>query len=67
MPNRTEAAQRKLRHVPPGDYGHCACSRLHTKPSGSRLTLSDSVQAIAGSALHFDRDFSRSGRLSPSW
>jgi hypothetical protein len=30
MPNRTEAAQRKLRHVPPGGYSHCACSRLHT-------------------------------------
>src|ERR1700730_14192839 len=29
MPNRTEAAQRKLRHVPPGGYSHCACSRLH--------------------------------------
>ena len=31
MPNRTEAAQRKLRHVPPGGYSHCACSRLHSK------------------------------------
>ena len=31
MPNRTEAAQRKLSHVPPGGYSHCACSRLHTR------------------------------------
>ena len=31
MPNRTEAAQRKLSHVPPGGYSHCACSRLHEK------------------------------------
>jgi len=29
MPNRTEAAKRKLRHMPPGDYSHCACSRLY--------------------------------------
>jgi hypothetical protein len=31
MPNRTEAAQRKLSHAPPGGYSHCACSRLHIK------------------------------------
>jgi hypothetical protein len=30
MSNRTEAAQRKLRQLPPGDYRHCACSRLYT-------------------------------------
>ena len=29
MSNRTEAAQRKLRQLPPGDYRHCACSRLY--------------------------------------
>src|SRR5271167_2444242 len=29
MPNRTEAASRKLRHVSPGGYSNCACSRLH--------------------------------------
>src|SRR5580700_4070591 len=34
---------------------------------GNQLTLSESVKAIAESALHFERDFSRSGRLSPSW
>jgi hypothetical protein len=31
MPNRTEAVQRKLRHMPPGDYRYCACSRLHRR------------------------------------
>ena len=31
MPNRTEAAQRKPSHVPPGGYSYCACSRLHIK------------------------------------
>ena len=29
MPNRIEAAKRKPRHMPPADYSHCACSRLH--------------------------------------
>ena len=29
MSNRTEATQRKLRQLPPGDYRHCACSRLY--------------------------------------
>jgi hypothetical protein len=29
MPNRIEAAKRKLSHKPPGDYCHCASSRLH--------------------------------------
>jgi hypothetical protein len=33
MSNRTEAAQRKLRQLSPGDYRHCACSRLYT-PGG---------------------------------
>jgi hypothetical protein len=26
--NRTEAATRKPSQLPPGDYSHCACSRL---------------------------------------
>jgi hypothetical protein len=44
------------------------CSpKFVTKQSKNRLTLSESVQAMAESALHFDRDFSCSGRLSPSW
>src|SRR5215470_17450712 len=29
-PNRTEATMRKLRQQPPGDYRHCACSRLYS-------------------------------------
>src|ERR1700693_2560188 len=29
MPNRTAAATRKRRPMPPGDYRHCACSRAH--------------------------------------
>jgi len=29
MPNRIEATLRKPRQQPPGDYSHCACSRLH--------------------------------------
>jgi hypothetical protein len=28
MSNRTEAAQRKLRQLPPGDYRHCAAPVL---------------------------------------
>jgi len=31
MPNRTEAASRKLRHAPPGGCSNCACSRLHKR------------------------------------
>ncbi len=29
MSNRTAAAWRKPSQAPPGDYSHCACSRLH--------------------------------------
>jgi hypothetical protein len=30
MLNRTEAARRKPNQQPPGNYCHCACSRLHS-------------------------------------
>jgi len=31
MSNRTAAARRKLSQLPPGDYSHCASSRLHPR------------------------------------
>jgi hypothetical protein len=31
MSNRTEATLRKHRQPPPGDYSHCACSRLYSE------------------------------------
>jgi hypothetical protein len=49
MSNRTEAAPRKLSQEPPGDYGHCACSRLHIKMEShkkgkSRVAVPEPVQ-----------------------
>ena len=38
-----------------------------SKRSRNGLTLSESVQTMAESALHFERDLSRSGRFRPSW
>jgi len=63
MPNRTEAAQRKLCHAPPGGYSHCACSRLHTAQAETDLSGSESVQAMAESTLHLRLNAKRSGRL----
>jgi len=37
--NRTEATTRKLPQQPPGDYSHCACSRLYS-PLRSNSSLS---------------------------
>ena len=31
MLNRTEAVRRKPNQQPPGNYCHCACSRLHNQ------------------------------------
>jgi hypothetical protein len=31
MSNRTEATTRKRSQKPPGDYSHCACSRLYVR------------------------------------
>ena len=31
--NRTEATLRKHGQQPPGDYSHCACSRLYSNPT----------------------------------
>ena len=52
-PNRTEATPRKLRQPPPGDYRHCACSRLYSmilvsgrNAPSSRLVSPEWLKAI---------------------
>jgi hypothetical protein len=51
MPNRIEAAKRKLSHKPPGDYCHCASSRLHKwlHPIWPALARTFRVAMIEGS------------------
>jgi hypothetical protein len=45
MPNRIEAAKRKLSHKPPGDYCHCASSRLHNTLN-VRIVTPDYLQLL---------------------
>jgi hypothetical protein len=45
MSNRTEAAQRKLRQLPPGDYRYCACSRLYKSACHGPETGFEEVRA----------------------
>ena len=58
MSNRTEATLRKHRQQPPGDYSHCACSRLHPEPRILlRATTFPASEGICQEAILYSQAF----------
>jgi hypothetical protein len=57
MPNRIEAAKRKPSHKPPGDYCHCASSRLHDSARVRGSAVLETYSVISSSTILVATDF----------